>query len=203
MNRPNLEQLEDRALLDRFHSGHPEALGVLLSRYEKPVFNFILRSVRDPQLAQDLVQETFARILQNSTGYQQRAKFSTWMYSIARNLCIDHSRRMRHRRHVSLEASHRGDQTGQLKEQLPGRDPSPDRTAAAPRVRERIAAAVEALPHEQREVFLMRQLQGMAFAEIAEVVDASESTVKSRMRYALERLQSALSEYRDQWGALG
>src|SRR5690606_12585038 len=108
---------------------------------------------------------------------------STWIYTIARNLCIDHSRKMVFRRHKSLDApsrSGRDEEGPSLLDRTAGPDLGADRQAIANDVSLRITAAVEELPEEQREVFLMRQVQGMAFKDIAEVVGVPENTVKSR-----------------------
>jgi RNA polymerase sigma-70 factor (ECF subfamily) len=82
-------------------------------------------------------------------------------------------------------------------DRMPHHQPGTDRSAAAPRIRERIQRALEHLPDEQREVFLLRQVDDLAFAEIAVICGIPENTVKSRMRYALERLQTALADYED------
>jgi RNA polymerase sigma-70 factor (ECF subfamily) len=196
-----LGDMMDDELLERFTAGEAAAFGVLLTRHQRPVFNFILRMVRDSEAAADLLQDVFTRVVQRSNEFNRASKFSTWLYAIARNLCIDHLRRMKHRRHASLDATESrsgSDGSGSAwVERLPGEQPDLEREAAAGGMRSRIAAAVESLPDEQREVFLMRELQQLPFAEIALVVGASENTVKSRMRYALERLQEALAEYED------
>src|SRR5690606_20163450 len=126
--------------------------------------------------------------------------FTTWLYTIARNQCIDHSRKMKFRRHASLDAPAKGrdgDVGASLLERVSSGGPALDRESIGKELQAAIAAAVEELPEEQREVFLMRQLDNLAFKEIAAVVGTSENTVKSRMRYALERLQGALAEYED------
>lgn len=193
MTRQPLEQHDDSALLSAYSQGNVNAFEVLLARHRRPLFNFLLRSVRQPDRAEDLMQEVFLRVIQNAADFEGNAKFTTWMYTIARNLCIDHARKMSHRRHASLDASGAGDDSTPLVARIANQAPSPDRVAATPDLRQHIAEAVEALPEEQREVFLMRQLHGLPFAEIASVVGVSENTIKSRMRYALERLQQALS----------
>lgn len=193
-----LPEETDEALLGRFQAGEAEAFEVLLGRYERPLYNFILRSVRDPERAADLVQEVFLRVIQRSEQFQGQSKLSTWLYSIARNLCIDHGRRMVFRRHRSLDAPTSAEEGARtLGDQVAAATPEADRDAIARRLREEIALAVEALPDEQRDVFLMRQVQGLPFKEIADIVGVPENTVKSRMRYALERLQEALAEYAD------
>lgn len=196
MSRQLLEHQDDSALLAEYSRGNVRAFEVLLERHRRPVFNFLLRSVREPDRAEDLLQEVFLRVVQNAAGFQGQAKFTTWMYTIARNLCVDHARKMSHRRHASLD-NPQGRDSSPLHEKLQDDQPGPERLAVTPQLQERIAQAVEQLPEEQREVFLMRQLQGLAFADIASVVGVSENTIKSRMRYALERLQEALARYED------
>ncbi|MCB9603623.1 MAG: RNA polymerase sigma factor [Sandaracinus sp.] len=201
-----LDGLGDEALLERFRGGDAEAFETLLGRYERPLYNFVLRSVRDPEKAADLVQDVFLRVIQRSDQFQGQSKLSTWLYSIARNLCIDHGRRMVFRRHRSLDAPIGRDDGGSsttLGERVPASTPEADRDSIANELQGRIAEAVEELPDDQREVFLMRQVQGLAFKDIAEIVGVSENTIKSRMRYALERLQAALEEYRDYAKELG
>jgi RNA polymerase sigma-70 factor (ECF subfamily) len=191
--------MSDDELLDRFAAGEAGAFEVLLVRYRGPLFNFIARSVRDTEAAADVLQEVFTRVIQHCGEFNKSSKFSTWLYAIARNLCIDHARRMRHRRHASLDAasngaSSDGSPASPWVERIALEQPDVDASAAGGGLRARIAQAVEALPEEQREVFLMRQIQHMPFADIAIVVGVSENTIKSRMRYALERLQEALAD---------
>ncbi len=193
----------DEELLRRFKGGDCQAFELLLGRYETPIYNFLLRSVRDRDVAADLTQEVFLRVVRRAEQFQGNSKFSTWLYTIARNLSIDHGRKMVFRRHRSLDAPV-GSETGSapLVDRLAGTEPGSDRKTIAQRLQVDIARAVEALPPDQREVFLLRQVQGMPFKAIAEVVGAPENTVKSRMRYALERLQEALGDYRDYLGEL-
>jgi len=189
----------DESLLERFNGGDAGAFEILLSRYRVPIFNFILRSVRDRHKAEDLMQEVFLRIVRRSKDFKGESKFSTWTYAIARNICIDESRKAKHRRHRSLDVgSRRGDgESAPLVERVASNSHGADRSATSRKLRGEIAEAVELLPEDQREVFLLRQVQGMPFKEIADLVGVPENTVKSRMRYALERLREALIEYED------
>jgi RNA polymerase sigma-70 factor (ECF subfamily) len=192
------EPPSDEVLLERFLQGDIAAFESLLERYRRPMYNFVLRSVRDPQTAEDLLQETFLRVVQRSDDFRRESKFSTWIYTIARNLVVDHGRRMAFRRHASLDAPSRGETEGApLVERTAGDSPSAERESIGREAQVALRDAIDALPDEQREVFLLRQVQGLAFQEIAQIVGTSENTTKSRMRYALERLQEALSEYRD------
>ncbi|MFK7990744.1 MAG: RNA polymerase sigma factor [Sandaracinaceae bacterium] len=189
----------DEELLRRFDDGDATAFEELVRRYERPLYNFILRSVRRRERADELLQDVFMKVVQRSSDFKGNSKFSTWLYTIARNLCIDHSRKMVFRRHKSLDAPGRsgpGDEGPTLLERTAG-GAETDRAAIAKNLQSRIAAAVDELPDDQREVFLLRQVDGLAFKEIASILEVPENTVKSRMRYALERLQRGLSEYRE------
>lgn len=198
MVRPDLGSLEDAELLSLYHDGDIQAFEVLLERYRRPVFNFILRSVRDREKAEDLLQDVFLRVVQRSSNFKGQSKFSTWLYTIARNLCIDTSRKMVFRRHKSLDAPSRSDGEGApLVDRIASSEPGVHREAVGQQLQQQLAFAVEELPDEQREVFLMRQVQHLPFKEIASIVGVPENTVKSRMRYALERLREALAEYQD------
>ncbi len=199
MSRPE-DTLSDEELLRRFNEGDADAFEELVRRYERPLYNFILRSVRRRERADEILQDVFLKVVQRAGDFKGSSKLSTWLYTIARNLCIDHSRKMVFRRHKSLDAPGRAgaDEEGPtLLDQTAAADLGADRQAIANDLSQRITLAVEELPEEQKEVFLMRQIQGLPFKEIAEVIGVPENTVKSRMRYALERLQRALEEYRD------
>jgi RNA polymerase sigma-70 factor (ECF subfamily) len=189
----------DESLLERFAGGDDEAFEVLVERYQRPMFNFVRRSVQDPAVAEDILQETFLRVVQRAEEFRGQAKVSTWMYTIARNLCVDHARKMVHRRHASLDApGRRGDDDDRaLVDRIAGPAMGSDRIAIGEQLKVAVASAVEQLPADQREVFLLRQLEHLSFQEIADICGIPENTAKSRMRYALERLKAALHEYED------
>jgi RNA polymerase sigma-70 factor (ECF subfamily) len=191
-----LIQPSDEALLTAYRDGDPEAFEALLGRYRRPVFNFVLRFVRERGRAEELYQDVWLKVIERCDDFRGDAKFSTWLYTIARNLCVDHRRKMRFRAHAPLHGPNPGPgPSGEERWVNPG--PSAEEAAMAGRMGQRIAQAVQALPPEQREVFLLRQLQGLPFHEIAEIVGTPTNTVKSRMRYALERLQVALDDLRE------
>lgn len=189
----------DEALLQAYRDGDSEAFKTLFARYRGPLFNFLLRRVRDRGRAEELYQDSWSKVIERCSEFRGDAKFSTWLYTIARNGCIDHQRKMKFRVHASLDETQRGANQPMV-ERVANPGPAPEQLAVGGLLRERIASAVEELPEDQREVFLLRQLQGLAFKEIAEVVGVPVNTVKSRMRYALERLQLGLADLREQTG---
>lgn len=194
----------DEMLMVRYQRGDRAAFAELLRRYKKPLYNFALRQLRQPNLAEDLTQDTFLRLVQNAAEFKHESRFSTWLYTIARNLCVDQLRRQAHRRHASLDQPRRPDEKPTLLDTVADPHPgaSAEHGAAAGEVRTSILRAVDALPAEQREVFLLREVACLSFQDIAEVTGVGENTVKSRMRYALDRLQEALSEFEEYARAL-
>jgi RNA polymerase sigma-70 factor (ECF subfamily) len=193
----------DETLMLRYQQGDRSAFAQLVRRHQMPLFNFALRQVRAPQVAEDIVQEAFVRVVQNAADFKHEARFTTWVYTITRNLCIDHLRKRALRKHPSLDESRGEEGDGPtLGEQTADPKASVEREATGTELKERIVRAVDTLPDEQREVFLMREVANLPFKEIAEITGVPENTVKSRMRYALERLQEALSEYEDYARAL-
>lgn len=190
----------DEGLMLRYQKGDVRAFEVLLSRHRKPVFNFILRFVGNPAQAEDLLQDCFLRLIKGVEGYQKQAKFTTWLYTIARNLCVDASRRGKHRRAYSLDApidQEEGKDGATLLDVVPDEQVAADRQVIGNELSGKLHSAIAKLSEEQREVFLMREFLDMPFKEIADVVGCPENTVKSRMRYALEKLRQELEEYAD------
>jgi RNA polymerase sigma-70 factor (ECF subfamily) len=182
----------DEELLRAYQEGDMSAFEVLLSRYRRPLFTFLLRSVRDRGRAEEIYQDVWMRVIERADQFRGDSKFSTWLYRITRNRCIDHQRRMQFRRHASLDVV--GQSGESLGERVASGQAATDQTAMRSALQQRIGAAVEQLPDDQREVFLLRQVQGMSFQDIAATVEISVNTAKSRMRYALERLREALSD---------
>jgi RNA polymerase sigma-70 factor, ECF subfamily len=188
----------DETLMVKYQQGDVRAFEILLNRHRKPIFNFVFRFVGSKEVAEDMLQETFMRVIKGAADYERQAKFTTWLYTIARNLCVDQSRRRKHRKHASLDQPmSASEESGTLLDVLPGNEMAADRRSVNKQLHETMHRAIAALSEEQREVFLMREFLDMPFKEIADVVGVPENTVKSRMRYALEKLRLELDEYRD------
>jgi RNA polymerase sigma-70 factor (ECF subfamily) len=182
-----------------YQAGDVRAFERLLARHEKPVWNFLRRFSPDGAAAEDLLQEVFLRVVKSAGDWKKTAKFSTWVYAIARNLCVDQGRRAVHRRAASLDGPTHADadSTETLHDRIAAAEPGADAQVAGRQAAGRIDSAIAALPADQREVFLMREVMEMPFAEIAAVVGVPEPTIKSRMRYALEKLREALVDFRE------
>jgi RNA polymerase sigma-70 factor (ECF subfamily) len=188
----------DEDLMVQYQKGEVRAFEVLLTRHRKPVYNFVLRFVGERETAEDLLQDVFMRVIKGAEAYKRQAKFTTWLYTIARNLCVDQTRRRKHRKHASLDAPmDTSEESGTLMDVIPSNEMASDRKSLNKQLHQQMQAAIAALSEEQREVFLMREFLDMPFRQIADVVGVPENTVKSRMRYALEKLRLELDEYRD------
>ena len=188
----------DEDLMVMYQQGEVRAFEILLGRHRKSVYNFILRFVGDKETAEDLLQETFMRVIKGADAYKRQAKFTTWLYTIARNLCVDQTRRRKHRRHASLDAPmDSSEDSGSLMDVIAGNEMASDRKSVNKELFATMQRAIAGLSEEQREVFLMREFLDLPFKQIAEVVGVPENTVKSRMRYALEKLRLELDEYKD------
>jgi RNA polymerase sigma-70 factor (ECF subfamily) len=199
------EEVTCEVLMMRFQAGDRAAFASLVRRHKTPIYNFILRLVRTPSAAEDLVQDVFVKVVQSAVDFKHKSRFSTWAYAIARNLCIDHLRKMSFRNHASLDQAMGDSPDGPtLLDRTADVHPSAavERSAIGGQLGQRIVRCVEGLPQEQREVFLLREVGNLPFKDIAGITGVPENTVKSRMRYALERLQEDLAEYEDYARAL-
>lgn len=200
--RSDPDALSDEALMQRFQEGDSYAFKVLMERHRRGVYNFVLRHVGEKTAAEDLLQDVFLRVVQGAHRYKLESKFTTWLYTIARNLCVDRARKMKFRRHKSLDQPIGDETDSSLGDRIADEAVPTDRRAISSELQGQLAQAIATLREDQREVFLMREYSNLPFKDIAEIVGVPENTVKSRMRYALEHLRKTLSEYQDYAKAL-
>ena len=164
------------------------AFAVLVKRYERPLFNFILRTVHSRALAEELFQDTFVRALRALPAFRTQAENASvraWLYRIAVNLCRDEVRSAR------FQAAHALSQ--ELGDDLPHAGPTPEAAAQTEQRARAVRAAVMDLTEPQREVILLFQYQGLTYPEIAEALNIPLGTVKSRMHAALTALGKRLA----------
>jgi len=190
MPRPDSE-----LMLEFQQTDNEEAFAELVRRYQKPLVNFFHRLVWDEQQAEDLSQEVFCKIFVHRKSYKAEAKFSTYLFRIARNLWIDHCRSSGKMPAFSSLSAPIGDDSGEeLIDSIAApplaprdeRDDSPSDTAR------KLQAALEQLSEEQRLVFVLSKNQGLKYAEIAETLSVPVGTVRSRMHSAVQKLQRLL-----------
>lgn len=186
----------DEELITMYQMGHANAFEELFFKYKGPIYSFLVRQCSNKETASDLTQDVFTKVIKKAGTFKHQSKFSTWIYTIARNTAMDHARKAKHRNHSSLETSKTEDGPA-LIERVQADGPSPERASNKTKLQHAIADAIEKLPADQREVFILREYHGMQFSEIAEVVEAKVGTVKSRMRYALENLRQELNQFEE------
>jgi RNA polymerase sigma-70 factor (ECF subfamily) len=184
-------RLSDEQLLGLFRSGDQESFNVLVDRWERPLYNFTYRFLGQREEARDVCQETFLRVYRRANRFRDGARFSTWLYQIALNLCRDIARRKKRWGRIL------GPAREWLAESRPQDEPADGSETAedwAVKHSERLLVrqALASIPSEQREVVVMKEFQGLKFREIAEILGCPESTVKSRMYYGLANLKTMI-----------
>ena len=173
-----------------FQKGDTRAFEMLLARHEKGVYGFALRMLGDSMLAEEVAQESFLRIIQSASRYRAKASFRNYLYRIARNLCVDLLRkRPREPRTPDLDAGSAGTPEG-----IPDGNPGPENNVEAAQLRLVIRRALATLPADQREAFLLKEVEGMKLQDVAAITGTNLNTVKSRLRYALMRLRELLAQ---------
>ena len=183
----------DEALMLQFQTGDLRSFNTLVKRWEKPLLNYCYRMVNDIALAEDLRQEVFLRIYRSAKKYRPTAQFSTWMYRITTNLCLDTLAKQKHRKEISMTPYLESESEG-FGEKLVDPSDTPDAAVVKKETESRVRSALARLPEDQRVVVIMRHYNGMKFREIAEVLECPISTVKSRMVAGIERLSKMLSK---------
>jgi RNA polymerase sigma-70 factor, ECF subfamily len=177
----------DEDLVEAFQGGDTAVFDILVQRWDRKIQGAIYRFVGASEDARDLCQEAFLRAYRGLRTFKKDARFSSWLYQIALNVCRDRLRRRRGRTLVSLDEL---DEGGHEAAVLPG--PSPLELAEARDISDRVARAVASLPDEQREVIVLKEYEGLTFAEIAEVLGVPLSTVKTRLYRGLVQLRQRL-----------
>jgi RNA polymerase sigma-70 factor (ECF subfamily) len=182
-----MSDADDWALVERARGGDMPAFAALVRRYQAPVIHFCQRMCGSLPDAEDLAQEAFVRLYRHLPRLQQKARFSTVMFGIARNLALNHLR----------DANRRGrgrvDALDDVSLSLPAHE-RPDALARTSEMEALVAAGIEKLSDEHREVLILRDVQGMDYDAIANVIQCQKGTVRSRLSRAREQLRLVLRE---------
>jgi len=172
----------DEELMLAYGKGDAGAFETLYKRHRGPVYRFVLRAIKNRSTAEELFQEVWIRVIEARSRYAPQARFTTWLYTIAHNLLVDHWRR-------------KGLTLVQLdEEQLVAAPDNPARQTEAREALARLAQAIEALPAAQREAFLLHEEAGLSVAEIAAATGTNDEAAKSRLRYAMAKLKAAVDD---------
>ena len=175
---------DDSALMLRYQDGDVGAFEILYRRHKDPIYRYLLRLCGHRDAAEDIFQEVWGKIVKARSSYRPTAKFTTFLYRVAHNCFIDHVRRnKRHAGNTVLEPELHSDQGETL-------ELATERSLA----RERLEVALRTLPDEQRDAFLLSEEGGLSMDQIASVTGCNRETAKSRVRYAINKLRSAIDE---------
>lgn len=180
-------ELDDTALMLRYKDGDVAAFEKLYGRHRGPLFRFLLRQAGSQELAEDLFQEVWSKIIRNRENYRPTARFTTYMYHIARNCTVDLYRRLGRNREISAADASVPEPVAPTG--------NPVKIAAAADTARALVDALNSLRAEQREAFLLKEEGGLSLQEIADVTGVGRETVKSRLRYALGALQKSLNSH--------
>lgn len=182
----------DEELMQAYARGDMRAFETLYDRHALPVWRFVQRSVQNAALADDLVQDVWFSVVRHAPQYEVRAKFRTWLFTLAHHRVVDHWRTQKN--HTSLDAE--SEDGAALAEMLAAESGfGPERRLDSRELAQALLDALAALPEVQRETFLLQAEAGMSLAEIAQATGVNMETAKSRLRYARARLRETLEAH--------
>lgn len=186
---------EEADLVRRCARGEEAAYQELVGRLEKPLIAFIRRYVGEASLAEDLFQETFVRVVRTLGDFRPDASLTTWIFTIARNLCLDHLKAKKRHREVSMDAGgeSKGGRVIDFREALRSLGGEPGPLAEGREEEARLHAAIAAMTGPKREALILRVFSGLSYAEIARITDAPVGTVKFRVHEAVQELARRLA----------
>ena len=173
-----------------YAGGDATAFERLYAKHKGPLFRYVLRSVKGRGEAEELFQDVWMKVIEARARYAPRAKFSTWLYTIAHNRLVDHWRS----RGLTLVSTDEGDEESGVPEPAAPPGAEPERLHEARETLDRLAAALAALPLAQREAFLLHHEGELTAAEIAAATGTNEEAAKSRLRYAMTKLREAIGD---------
>lgn len=184
---------EDAALLAAVLDGDGTAYRGLVEKYQNRVYGMVYGMLRNREDARDITQEAFVKAFRNLEGFRLEASFYTWLYRIAMNLAIDFTRKRKRRESAGFdEGIAARDEDGGISEIHHG--DSPRKALERKQLFQQIMTAMDTLPEDQKQVILLRELEGLSYKEISEVMDIPEGTVMSRLFYARKKLQKLLTD---------
>jgi RNA polymerase sigma-70 factor (ECF subfamily) len=185
----------DAALMLRVKRGDRAAFTELVEKYKQPVMNFVHRSLRDETEAEDVAQNVFLQVFKSRARYERTAKFSTWLFTIARNLCLNEIRRRSRHRAESMEAPHPEQEDQPLHQFEDKQTASPPESLLHSELEAKIEQALAELPENQRLAIVLCRQEELSYEEIAGVLGCSVSAIKSLIHRGRETLKLTLKPY--------
>jgi RNA polymerase sigma-70 factor (ECF subfamily) len=194
---PSLRELDDSGVVAAYLGGRTQAFQELVERYQKRLLNFVYRTIGDRERAEDLVQEVFIRVHRHLHRFDQTKKFSTWIYTIASNLAKNELRNRSRNPLVLFQAMKKSWEADHRPLQFEDPHHRPDDLYRQRHLRELVEWAITQLPEHHREVFVLRELEGRAYEDIAEIANCNLGTVKSRLNRARNRFAQVIAPHLD------
>lgn len=185
----------DAALMLRVKRGDREAFAELVGKYKQPLFNFICRTLRDEAESEDLAQNVFLQVYKSRQRYQHTAKFSTWLFTIARNLCLNEIRRRSRHPADSIEENQSDNEDQPQRQYEDKKNFLPAENVLHAELAKKIEEALAALPENQRTAILLCRQDELSYEEIADILDCSLSATKSLIHRGRETLKEKLKPY--------
>ena len=182
--RERLRTLDDSAVVTAFLGGEERAFQELVERYQTRLLNFVYRTIGDREKAEDLVQEVFVRVDRHLQRFDRSKKFSTWIYTIASNLAKNELRNRSRNPLVLFQTIKKNWQDEERPLQFEDSNSRPDDMYRKRHLRELVEESVKRLPERHKQVFILRELEGKSYEEIAEITSCNLGTVKSRLNRA-------------------
>ena len=189
-----MDQRDDAALLLALKGGEFAAFSALVDRHQRSLINFFYHLCWDRQAAEACAQEVFLRVYSHRDTYEPQAKFTTFLFRIARNLWIDRIRSAAvHGRPASLDSRAEGNEGRSLGERVPSRSLGPVEILTREEQQAALRRAIDQLSEEQKAVVILSEIQGMKYQDIGEILGVPVGTIKSRMHTAMDKLKDLLS----------
>lgn len=181
----------EKDLLKKSKSGDIEAFERLIEGYQTRVFNIAYRMIRNHDDAADLAQEVFIKVYRYIKNFKEESSFSTWIFRITKNVCLDELRKRKNKHIISLDEEIKLND-GEVVRQIESKDDTPEMLAEKKEIRELINNAIDDLSAEHRIVIILRDIQGFSYEDISKIIECPEGTVKSRINRARKALKQKL-----------
>lgn len=185
--------MDENRLIKKAQKGDSKAFEELMEEHFKKIYNIAYRMTNNPDDASDMTQEVMIKLFRNIGSFKGNSKFSTWVYRVATNTCLDELKKSRRHSHTSLNAEIDTGE-GELTVEVEDTSPTPEQATETKELRDMVAQAIVKLSPEHRTVIVLRDIRGFSYEEIAEILKCGAGTVKSRINRARASLKKVLQK---------